>query len=270
MNSRNFRKYNIGRVVVAEKGKPYFFEITLLPESIDTPEVLYQILGVFKSYGLNILALKVSAPVKGEEIRVLLSADLAGSEHLVKVIHRDLMSLKHVVEVRYAPPLFDGVALDVWSHPLFFWGRRVVVISEDVFRTLIVAGFEKLGNGFGGILFYVFYQGGWAVFENWVSKLASRVENQVALFTELFRLNGFGVLEFRGFSGNKAVFRVYDGLEAKVLEGSSVEAELATRGLLAGFMAGVWKAPYGAVAVTETKCVRRGDPYCEIHVERRL
>ncbi len=267
---RTFRKYNVGRITIAEKGKPYFFELTLSPESIDTPETLYQILGVFKSYGLNILGLKVSAPVKGEEVRVLLSADLGGSEHLVKAIHRDLMSLKHVVEVRFAPPLFDGVALDMWSHPLFFWEKRVMIMSEDVFRTLIVEGFEKLGDGFGGILFYVFYQGGREIFENWVSRLASRVEDQIALFAELFRLNGLGALEFRGFLGNRAVFRVYDGLEAKVLEGTGVEAELATRGLIAGFMAGVWRAPYGAVAVTETKCVRRGDPYCEIHVERRL
>ncbi|PLJ78001.1 hypothetical protein [Infirmifilum sp. SLHALR2] len=264
-----YRQYNLGRMVFTEKGKPYFFEVTLSPYALDNPELLHRILAVFKSYGTNVLTLRVSAPSRGEEVRVLVSADLSAAESLVKSIVRDLESVEGVVEVRYAPPLLNGVAVDAWSHPLVFAGARAVILDEHFFKSLLMEGFGKLGDGFGGVLFYIFYMTGRGMFEEWVGKLARRVEDQVALFAEVFRLHGWGVLDFRGFFGNEAVFHVYDGLEANILRGSDVEAEFATRGLIAGFMSGVWGLPYGKVAVRETRCIRRGDPFCEIRVERK-
>jgi len=144
-----YRKYNIGRVVFAEKGKPYFFDIILNPLTLDKPGVLHQLLGVFKSYNVNILAIKVSAPSREEEVRVLVSADLSAAESLVKSIVRDLESVDGVAEVRYAPPLFNGVAVDAWSHPLVFASARAVIMDEHFFRSLLMEGFGKLGDGFG-------------------------------------------------------------------------------------------------------------------------
>lgn len=259
-------KYNVGRIVVAEGRRPYFFNIVLSPEALENPEILYGVLEVFKASGVTTMALKVSAPSPGEGMRVILAADLSGREGMAEQLAGDVGRLEGVVRVDVAPPLFDGVAVDAWSHPLLLFNERAAILNETLIKTLLLEGFGKLGDGFGGVLFYTFFQSGKALFENVVSRVAGRVEHQITLFEELFRLLGFGVLDFVGFPAGEAVYRVYDGLEAKLLEGSGVEGEFATRGLLAGFTSALWGLPYGKVAVRETKCARRGDPYCEIHV----
>ncbi|ABL78447.1 4-vinyl reductase [Thermofilum pendens] len=266
-----YKPYRVGRTVYAVGKTPVFFNISLSPAALEEVGVLERILEVFRRANVSILTFKVSGSRPGisEPGRVVLAADLTGRMGELRDLVSSLSSLPHVLSVETAPPLFDGFAMDLWSFPLLFDEKRVVFFDEEFLRGFILGGWRKLGDGYGGILFYSSFQAARRVFDEYIAPKSSKLEDRLLLVEEILRVFGLGVFKVSSYSEREVVVKVYDGTEAKALKGTEVPAEFITKGMLAGLVSGLWGAPYGEVWVEEKKCVLRGDEYCETHLKRR-
>ncbi|ABL79027.1 V4R domain-containing protein [Thermofilum pendens] len=265
----SFRPYHMGRVAIFPEGKPYFFHVVLNPEAYVVVGVLRDILDVFAGEKVPILLFKTSTPPRGsgEDIRVIIAADIKEDREAEKIVAA-LRRKRFVKEAEYAPPVAPGIGLDAWSYPPVAAGERAIVFREQVFRRLVRFGWEHLGSGYGGILYRTFFEAGREVYENFYKRLGLGKEDLVRLAEEMFRLMGFGILRIVELTNDRMVAQVYDNVECKSLVGIEGAEGTIIRGLLAGWLSGYWGVDIKTVRPKETKCIARGDPYCE-YVFRR-
>ncbi len=266
---RKTSEYEIGRFVYLPNTKPYFFEVILRYEAVSKVGILASILDEFRERDIPILQLKVSSPYPEKPIRILLATDMKGREHMLPEILSRISRVDDVIEVNYAEPLFDSVAVDIWSFPPTFQGQRVVFIREGVFEGMLREGWSRLGSGFGSLLYYSFYHGVRKIFEDFYSKVVSSRREAVKLAKELFRMFGYGLLEVIKLTEEEAILRVYDSFECKILREAGEPRGAIIRGMIAGWLSGLWDAKLEEMEVIEARCIARGDKYCEYYIRRR-
>lgn len=258
--------YYTGRLEVVKDRKPYTFNIVLREEAKYTPGVLQRITEVFAEEKVSILQVKTSMYKEG--IRILIFADLTGREEVADTLKERLEKSLDAVEISYAPPLFDGVAIDVWSFPLYIGEKRGVILREQFYRGFFKVGWEKLGSTYGSLLYMMGVSAGYESYKEH-AKVASRV-HLPRFAAEMFKLLGYGVAEWRLLTSDKAVIRIYDSFECSIFVGSRYKRPMSffVRGLLAGWLAGYWGVEPYRVKSEETKCIVVGDEYCEHHFEK--
>lgn len=93
--------YEVGRFVVQRGTLPYAFHLKLRREALFTVGVLEKIARIFSAMNVDILQLKASAV--GDIVRVIVFADLKGSEALAPRIRDELMKVEFAEEVVFHP-----------------------------------------------------------------------------------------------------------------------------------------------------------------------
>jgi len=265
----NLMPYFLGTVVVKQDGNPYFFNIVLTQEAIKAVGVINEITRVFLEENVPILFFKASVPPTetSGEIRIIVSADLKDSKQAEKIVSK-LKRSKFVTNVDFATPLFKGVGVDKWSYPIMIWNDQAIIFSAFIMGRFLRWGWEKIGAGFGGILYRAFFEAGREAYDRFYSMLARGREEFVKLVEDMTRLMGYGVLKVVELTEDKAVFRVYDNIECMSLKGVEGAENAMLRGLLAGFLSGYWKTDVYHIRPAETKCIARGDPYCQLEYRK--
>jgi predicted hydrocarbon binding protein len=267
VESGRFRPCRVGRVLIEPGAKPYFFEVVLKPEALWEVGVLAKLASAFTESGAPLLGVKMSAARSGERLRVLFAADLKGREgEAAKLVDR-LKRVPGVEQVEYAPPLFDGVAVDAWSHPLLLDDERAAILPYAFTTGMLKRGWEEYGTGFAAILYHVALAGAVEECRGYLERFGR--DESVKLIEERFRLLGYGVLKIVRLTERELVARVYDSVECGAFRGAGEPRGALTRGIVAGIAAAVWNAPPESVAAEEVKCLAKGDSYCEFRVRRR-
>ncbi|MCD6208986.1 MAG: hypothetical protein J7J67_02220 [Thermoproteales archaeon] len=268
-SGKKYRRYEIGRYVSLPSTLPYFFEITLNPKTLKQSGILAQILEIFKNENIPIVQLKVSTVSPGQPIRILIAVDMQGKEKYVEKLVKNIDLTPGVDSVKYSPPIFNGVVVDIWSFPPTFQGQRVIFFRRTLLEGMLKEGWRRMGNEFGVLLYYAYFHGALETYRNFYSKVSQSKKDAVRLAEELFRMFGYGILEMRTIKTDEATVRVYDSFECSVFKGDNRPRGAIIRGLIAGWLAGYWNANYDDIYVKETKCIAKGDPYCEYHIWRK-
>ncbi len=236
-------------------------------EALTARGVLVQLFECFARSGVPILSIHLASR-PGEPQWAFIACDVQDPRKAEEVL-ACVKAVPHVKSAEYSPPIVEGIVVDVWGYPPLLGGARTVMVQEPVFRASLQYGWRHMGTGFGLMLYHTFFDSGTEVYREFFSVLAGRREDQARLFEHVFRLAGYGVLEVVEFTDRKLVARVYDSIECKHL-GEFEEAEsMMIRGLLAGFAAAEWGVDKRDVEPRETKCIKRGDPYCEFVITRK-
>lgn len=209
----------------------------------------------------------MSAAKPGESLRLLLAADLRGRETEVAKLVDALRKVPGVERVEYAPPLFDGVVVDAWSHPLLFDDERAAILPYSFTVGMLKRGWQEFGTPFGAILYHVALAGAVEEVKRHLEQLGR--DECVKLFEEQFRLLGYGVLKIERLTERELVAKVYDSIECGALKGAGEPKGAITRGMVAGMAAALWGVPPEGVEAEEVKCLAKGDSYCEFRVRRR-
>ncbi len=259
--------YDVYRGVYDPDSHPYIFYIILSPESLTAIGVLGKITKVFEEKGVPILHVTLSAPQRGHLLKIIIVADMNGREKLAEELARRLGEIPYVKEVRWAPPITPGNAIDVFSHPLTIHGSRAVMMREPVYRGLIKSGWERFGTAYAVLLYAAGYEAGLFSYKEHV-KFAPEPDTG-KLAAALFQMLGYGKLEFVKVDDEKreAIVRVYDSFECSLFPDAGEIRGNFVRGMIAGWLAGHWSLPGDEEAFAkEVKCIAKGDPYCEYHV----
>lgn len=267
-SGKKFKPYEIGRYISLPSSHPYFFEVTTSPETLKKSGILAQILDVFRNENIPILQLKVSTVSPNNPIRILIVADIQ-TKQIVEKLASNIMQVPGVESVEYTPPLFDGVALDVWSFPPIFQGQRIIFFRKSLLEGMLKEGWRRMGEDFAVLLYYAYFHGALKTYKNFYVKIGAKKENIVRLTEELFRMFGYGILEIVSLKEKEAIARVYDSFECSIFQGVNQSRGAIVRGLIAGWIAGYWNAKYDDIFVKETKCIAKGDPYCEYRIWRK-
>jgi len=125
---------------------------------------------------------------------------------------------------------------------------------------------EKYGAGFETILYVIGFEIGYHAYENHVKLLGNDINVLLRAGTEFFQALGYGVLEVVKFSYGNAISRIYNNFECELFKGSEKSASHFVRGLIVGWDTVAWNVDINRVKSVETKCIAKGDSYCEIHV----
>lgn len=255
-----FFPYNVGRIEIVRNRKPYAFHIVLREEDKYTPGILEKIVEIFAKNEIPILQLKTS--VVREEQRIVIFADMTGREGMVEDIKNRISESLRVRGVDVAGPLFDGVAMDVWSHPLIIGVHRGIMMTEHMYRGFFKMGWERLGEVFGTFLLTIGVDTGREFYAG-VSRLAPRL-HQPEHAGEMLRLLGFGVFKWVHLSKNRVVVDVYDSFECGLYRGEESGQPMGffVMGLLKGWLSGYWGVEPREIESRETKCIVLGDGFC--------
>ena len=262
---KDFIPYEVGRFVYLPNHNPIGFLIKLAPEALETHGILERITHVFASRNISILHFKMSRPVPGKPLYMLLFADVWNS-NLISTLSEEIKEIKYVDRVNVIEPLFKGFTTDKFFFPLIMAGNRVIILRKPLYEGLIKRLRRELGSGYEAILYYMGVEMGREAFKDYVKMIGGDLNKLIIVVEEFFRLVGFGVIRIVDVElGRRCTVRVFDSFECELFIGLNEYSSHLIRGILAGWFAEASNvSDISRVRATEIKCIARGDPYCEV------
>ena len=230
------------------------------------PGQLRRALEVFARYGINILNVGAHALPEWERGVVFVFADLTGLDVDVERVRRELeMATGGRVHVKRAP--VRGFMMDEFAFPLYvFPGVRSIILLGHDFQEMVRGLYEKIGETAAVLLYHLAYSGGRFLAEYLSEKLGLRERELLVEALKVYQAAGWGRVELVEYDlyGMRIILRLYDSVECEAFKGSDKPVSQLIRGHLSGLLSGLLKAD---VRVMESKCIAKGDPYCEFYVE---
>ncbi|RLE78395.1 MAG: hypothetical protein DRJ56_00015 [Thermoprotei archaeon] len=262
-----FIPYEVGRFVHLPGHSPVGFLIKLAPQALKIYGILEKIAHVFASRNISILHLKMSRPVPGKPLYMLLFADVRSGD-TSRELKGEIERVEYVDEVAIIEPRFDGFATDKFFFPLAMAGSRAVILRRPLYEGLIKGLRSELGSGYEALLYYMGVEMGRRALRDHQRIAGSDPVRLAAVIEEFFRLVGFGVLRIVALEvGSRCVARVYECFECELFKGSGECTSHLVRGMIAGWFAEVSGiSSVDGIRAVEVSCIARGDPYCEIVV----
>lgn len=65
------------------------------------------------------------------------------------------------------------------------------------------------------------------------------------------------------------IVKVYGNFECELFGNTGKPEGHLVRGMIAGFVAAIWNVEMNDVEAGETRCLAKGDPYCEFEIKKR-
>ena len=158
--------------------------------------------------------------------------------------------------------------IDEFAYPLYvFPGHRSIILLGHDFQEMIKGLYEKIGEGAAVLLYYLAYSGGKFIAEHLSEKIGLKGEELLTEILKFYQASGWGRVELIEYYPYrmKITLRLYDSIECKAFKGSDKPMSQLIRGHLSGLLSSLLKTEVRAV---ESKCIAKGDKYCEFHVER--
>ncbi|RLE76924.1 MAG: hypothetical protein DRJ56_03425 [Thermoprotei archaeon] len=230
------------------------------------PGQLRKALDVFARHGINILSVSAYALPEWERGVVFVFADFTGLGVNAEDVRRELEAVTGS-DVHVKEPPVRGFMMDEFAFPLYaFPGARSLIMLEKDFQEMVRGFYEKIEEAAAVLLYHLAYSGGRFLAEYLSEKLGLRGRELLVEVLKVYQATGWGRVELVEYDPHaaKIVLRLYDSIECKALEGLGRPASQFIRGHLSGLLSGLLKTDVRAV---ETKCVAKGDPYCEFYVE---
>jgi len=228
------------------------------------PGQLEKALKIFTKYGINILSLSAYALPEWERCTVFIFADITNLSIDIEQVRRELEIATGGVK---KPPV-KGFMIDEFAYPLYvFPGHRSIILLEHDFQEMIKGLYEKIGEGAAVLLYYLAYSGGKFLADYLSEKLRLKGEELLIEILKIYQASGWGRVELIEYYPYrmKIIFRLYDSIECKAFKGSDKPMSQLIRGHLSGLLSRLLKTDIRAI---ESKCIAKGDPYCEFYTEK--
>jgi predicted hydrocarbon binding protein len=238
-------------------------------ETISRPGVLAAVTLRVAERGLDITYCSTRAVRAGEMGVILLFVDFTGSDVDPESLAEKLEALEFVEKVEVIRPRVEGFIADEVSFPLTVNSARAVIMDEMALKGLFVSFRERLGTGGEAMLYYLGLETGkeWGGYLNEMAESvgARSIKEKANIAAAIFTSLGLGQLEIVELMDDPPfmLIRIYRSIECWLGEGAGRTFSQFIRGTING-VAGVL---FGReMFARETRCIARGDPYCEFEV----
>ncbi len=233
---------------------------------VNKPGRLMKALEVFARHSVNILNVSAYSLPSWDRAPVFIFADFTDLDIDVELVRREL-ELATGEKVYVKKPPVRGFMMDEFAFPLYvFPGVRSLILIEHDFQEMIKGLYGKLGEVAAVFLYHLAYSGGRFLAEYLSEKFGLKGRELLVEVLKTYQAGGLGRVELVEYDpqATNIVLRLYDSIECKIFKGSDKPVSQFIRGHLSGLLSGLLKAD---VRVIESKCIAKGDPYCEFYVE---
>jgi len=228
------------------------------------PGQLMKAIEIFTKYKVNILNISAYALPDWDRAPVFIFADFTDLDIDVGQIKGEL-ELVTGGKVYLKTPPAKGFMMDEFAFPLYvFPGARSLIILEHDFQEMIRGLYEKLGETGAILIYHLAYSGGKLLAKYLSEKLGLKDTELLIEVLKVYQAGGWGRVELIRYDPltMSIVLRLYDSIECKTFKGSDKPASQFIRGHLSGLLSGLLNAD---IRIIESKCIAKGDPYCEFH-----
>jgi hypothetical protein len=224
---------------------------------------------------INILGIVSESISKKEVVEVSMFIEVPEKEVDALDLERKLRDEmnKEKIEVVKELRVFEhlkGFDADVYHFPLTVGPLRAVVFPLPVLVAMVKNLRTSLNpTAVQTILWYMGKEVGSSMKEGHERAFATRdIDSILALLRADLVLMGWSLMEVAELDKEKrsATLRFFDDWECGMFKGSSEPQSHFIRGLLAGFFSSLFKVEMEA---KETKCIAKGDPYCEFEIKEK-
>jgi len=249
---------DIVRAVYLPGRKIYGFIISMR----NVPGALAKTSKVFWKNGINIL---YCIGVSKEEISDnLLICDFTFSRVVPKEILQQIREVEDVIEVTIIEPIMPGFVIDYVHFPILLAGKRCLIIRQELMREIMNGVREEWGSA-GNVFLYHMGKRAGALLWKTHSHFTERTEETIRILEAIMKSTGLGEFKFE-MNANGSLFKVIVKYSFEC-ENQKQETENGQSQFIRGLIAGIIGELLGKnVEVKETKCIARGDPYCEFIV----
>jgi len=258
--------FNIGRFLVRPGRKLHGFLIKLKIR----PGVLSKLSAIPAEQNIVIPYLAYSADQSGETAIALAFLDFTNSDISPKELVRKVKQYDFVEEVIIIKPKINGFIADTVSNPLTMSGDRAVIFREPGYKGLL-ASIRKFGPGIEVFLYYLGVEAGLEFgkkHKETAKKLGIAKPEEIYrnISESMFNCVGYGLMETVKIKTRLpyAIIRVHNCFECELGIGTGKPFSHLVRGMIAGVLTALLGVKMTAI---ETKCIAKGDPYCEFEVK---
>ncbi|MCX8177247.1 MAG: hypothetical protein N3F10_02995 [Candidatus Bathyarchaeota archaeon] len=216
------------------------------------------------------LYVNFSMPFTGENVMSgVVFLDLTNVNLPVEELVERMRSVNGVKSIEILKPTVEGLIADYINHRLMLAEERAIIIRRSIYGGVSKRMREQFGTAGEAFLFHLGHSGGMEYGKSHLEMakklgISDPVEIIKCLTLPLFSAVGFGrseIIEIITYPSFRAIIRVYDCFECEIGIGSEKPYSQLIRGMLAGYLSSLFNR---RVIVEETKCIAKGDPYCEL------
>ena len=259
---KTVKSLDIGHTVKLADGQPVGIFITYKPETLQMVGVLKETLEHIAESELPVVRLLTSLPSPGQILCGYVIVDAAGKEDKIKQLIRKIKKLEYVEDVEVYYPSKSGMLTATPFDVLKVSGMRGMVWVKPMFKAFIRTFQEMVGTGGSAIIYNMGYIIGKEAFHEHMKIAGSDKREALEVSRNFFKASGLGSVEFRHIDvkKGKAIVRVYNSFECELFPNIGRPASQFIRGIVAGWISALLEKE---VETRETKCLAKGDPFCE-------
>jgi len=231
------------------------------------PGKLMEALKVFAKYNINLLSISAYALPEWVRAPVFLFADFSNADGSIDDLMRELERITESKVYAKKSSVGDFMSSELSFPLLVIPGIRSIIILELDLKEMLRGLYDNLGESAAVFLFYLAYPGG-KFFAKYLSEKFGLKGRELLLeVLKIYQACGWARIELLKYEPEnmRIILRLYDSVECKVFEKADKPMSQLIRGHISGFLTGLLKMNVRAI---ETKCIAKGDPYCEFYIEK--
>jgi predicted hydrocarbon binding protein len=262
---KDLNYFDVGRIILSDGRKICGLAIETLYEI----SVLRQLAELAEKYGVLILYIQVSMPKPKEKTaKSIAFLDFSHSKLSPEEAENILKEQKFVKSVKLIKPVHDKFVGDTYHFPLIISDERAVMFRKEIYEGIfkgVRSQFDTAGEAF---LYYIGFETGKRAYLSYV-KLSER-DDVEALINTAKAVNmtlGWGIIKDVQMNekSKTATITLLENFECDLARGYGKTYSQFYRGAIAGIFTEHFKEEMKA---EETKCIAKGDPYCQFEVSR--
>ena len=203
--------------------------------------------------------------VSKEEISdSLLICDFTFSKTTPKEILEQIREVEDVIKATMIEPVMPGFVIDYVHFPILLAGKRCLIIRQELMQEIMDRIREEWGSAGDVFLYHVGKRAGSLLWKTH-AHFSEKIEESISILEAIIKSMGLGEFKFK-MNANGSLFKVIVKYSFEC-ENHRQETKDGRSQFIRGLIAGIIEESLGkSVEVRETKCIAKGDPYCEFVV----
>jgi len=261
ITSKHFNPLNLGRMMFSDKNrKIYGIALKCKVEK----GVLTKLSEIADKIGAITRFIQVSmTEVSEPSVKAIAFLDLSDSNTAPEEALEIVRKHEFILEAQLIKPRANCLIFDDYFFPLVVADERAVIFRKKVYGALFAGVREKFGSAGEAMLYYQGFNVGYALCASHMSmNCAEDTECLIETAKAFSRTLGWAIIDHYkiDLKRGKGKLRVYQNFECEIGKGSKKAYSHFYRGVIAGWFHKFFGKP---VDVKETKCIAKGDAYCE-------
>lgn len=262
VENANYHPLNIGRLTTTGGRKIYGLAVEATPAR--TRSLPYILSGIAQEYRATVNFIQYSMPNPTDKTaKAIVFLDLTDSSISPTELLNISKKLRGILSAKLIEPTSTGVLYDSHFFPLAFGFERAVVFRKEIYEALIKKLRKRFGTGALAFLYFVGVDIGENAYESYVQLIGSEDTKSLTDIAKAVNVvTGWGIVDVVTLDKEKetAIVRVYGSFECELGKGTGKAYSSLYKGAMAGFFGSLFKRE---VKIDESKCIAKGDDYCE-------